>query len=120
MHDSFQKGYTYELTEPIGRNFHPDFKPELTPTQMLALGVFGGKYMTDCRKEFPKSWFVRAKLSPKHHDDKLNFFIRMPANPLKCGRKKAGLMKIMTHAVGFNGTVAIIWVDVCQLKTSDR
>lgn len=30
--------------------------------------------MTDCKKEFPKTWFTRAKLSPKHHDDTLNFF----------------------------------------------
>jgi len=32
---------------------------------MLTLGLFCGKYMTDCRKDFPASWFKRAKLSPK-------------------------------------------------------
>ncbi len=41
---------------------------------MLRLGVFGGKYMTDCRDEFPSSWFVHAKLSPKRRNPKLNFF----------------------------------------------
>ena len=55
VHDKFQEGYTYQLTEPTGRNFHPDFTPDLTPKEMLALGVFGGKYMTDCKKEFPKA-----------------------------------------------------------------
>ncbi len=74
VHDRMQKGYCYVLTKPAGRCFHPDFKPELTPRQMLALGVFGGKYMTDCRKEFPASWFVRARLSPARHDPALNFF----------------------------------------------
>jgi hypothetical protein len=41
---------------------------------MLSLGVFGGKYMTDCRAEFPRSWFARARLSPKRKDPSLNFF----------------------------------------------
>ncbi len=83
VNDTFQKGYKYELTEPVGRNFHPDFKPELTPKEMLALGVFGGKYMTDCQNEFPKSWFTRAKLSPEHHDDTLNYFHKHASQPLK-------------------------------------
>jgi hypothetical protein len=49
VNDLMQTGYSYQLTEPEGENFHPDFKPELSPAQMLAMGVFGGKYMTDCR-----------------------------------------------------------------------
>lgn len=47
-----QKNYRYELSEPEGKNFDKDFKPDLIPKQMLALGVFGGKYMTDCKKNF--------------------------------------------------------------------
>ena len=82
VHDRMQKNYQYCLTEPIGRNFHPEFKPELTPKQMLELGVFGGKYMTDCRKEFPKSWFVKAKLSPEHRDPLQNFFGINASQPL--------------------------------------
>ena len=69
-----QGRYVYWLTEPIGLRFHPKFDPELTPKQMLEMGVFGGKYMTDCRDEFPKSWFVRAKLSPAGRDPRLNYF----------------------------------------------
>ena len=49
------------LTAPDGRDFAEEFRPELTPTEMLALGVFGGKYMTDCRDEFPASWFVERQ-----------------------------------------------------------
>jgi hypothetical protein len=69
-----QQDYRYELTEPAGRNFDPVFRPDLTPKQMLELGVFGGKYMTDTVEEFPKSWFVAAKLSPQGRDCTLNYF----------------------------------------------
>ena len=71
--DTMQKGF-YHLSEPIGQNFHPDFKPELTPKEMLELGVFGGKYMTDCTNEFPSDWFENAKLSPSGKDISLNYF----------------------------------------------
>ena len=60
-----QKDYKYKVEKGAGRSFDPDFKPELTPKQMLQMGVFGGKYMTDCKKEFPSNWFRKAKLSPK-------------------------------------------------------
>ena len=74
VNDRMQQEYVYYRTEPAGRNFAPVFTPELTPKQMLELGVFGGKYMTDCRNEFPKSWFANAKLSPRKYDAKLNYF----------------------------------------------
>jgi hypothetical protein len=74
VNDKMQRGYIYYRTEPVGRNFAPLFRPELTPKQMLQLGVFGGKYMTDCRREFPTSWFKRAKLSATRHDARLNYF----------------------------------------------
>jgi hypothetical protein len=88
VNDKMQKNFHYELTEPVGKNFHPEFKPELTPQEMLELGIFGGKYMTDCRKEFPTSWFKRAKLSPEKHDPKLNFFGISASQPLSVWRKK--------------------------------
>ena len=74
VNDRMQRNYVYFRTEPIGRNFADDFQPQLTPREMLALGVFGGRYMTDCRREFPASWFTRAMLCPTHHDAKLNCF----------------------------------------------
>ncbi len=74
VNDRMQRGYVYALTAPIGRRFDPQFDPELTPKQMLALGVFGGKYMTDCRGEFPASWFAGARLSPSRRDCSLNYF----------------------------------------------
>lgn len=69
-----QSEYEYFLTEPIGKNFHFEFQPQLTPFQMLELGVFGGKYMTDCKNEFPSEWFVKAKLCSEYHNPQLNFF----------------------------------------------
>ena len=83
-----QKRFRYVLTEPVGKNFDPEFKPELTPKQMLSLGIFGGKYMTDCRKEFPSDWFRKAKLCPRRHDPKLNYFGINASKPLSYWRKK--------------------------------
>jgi hypothetical protein len=51
--DKMQQGYRYELSAPAGRDFDPQFRPDLTPDQMLELGVFCGKYLTDCRDEYP-------------------------------------------------------------------
>ena len=41
------------------------FKPQLSPKKMLELGVFGGSYFSRKINEYPKSWFVKAKLSKK-------------------------------------------------------
>jgi hypothetical protein len=88
VHDRMQRGYVYFRTAPVGRNFHPLFRPQLTPKEMLALGVFGGKYMTDCRLEFPASWFKRARLSPERHDPTLNCFGVSASQPLAVWRAK--------------------------------
>jgi hypothetical protein len=93
VNDKMQKGYRYVLSEPEGKNFPPEFKPELTPKQMFGLGVFGGKYMTDCGKEFPKDWYVNAKLCPEKHDPKLNYFGVNASQPLSVWRKKGWIYK---------------------------
>jgi hypothetical protein len=83
-----QADYSYVLSQPTGKNFSPDFKPELTPQQMLELGVFGGKYMTDCKDEFPSSWFKKAKFCHDYHNPKLNFFQTNASQPLSVWRQK--------------------------------
>ena len=88
VNDQMQRGYRYLLTEPAGRNFHPEFDPELTPKEMLEMGVFGGRYMTACRDEFPVSWFTKAKLCSERHDSKLNFFGINASKPLSYWRQK--------------------------------
>jgi hypothetical protein len=88
VNDRMQKNYSYELTAPEGRAFDPEFQPELTPKEMLALGVFGGKYMTDTATEFPQSWFSKAKLSPKGRDPSLNYFGVDASQPLLEWKRK--------------------------------
>ncbi len=82
VNDKMQQEYVYYLTENEGQGFHPEFKPELTPKQMLECGVFGGKYLNDCQQEFPESWFINAKLSPEKKDIKLNYFSVDASQPL--------------------------------------
>jgi hypothetical protein len=93
VNDLMQKGYVYVLTEPVGRNFQPLFRPQLTPAQMLELGVFGGKYMTDCTVEFPDSWFRRAKLCSQWHDPAKNFFGINASKPLSYWKKKGWIYR---------------------------
>ncbi len=88
VHDKMQQGYSYELTKPEGKEFDPEFKPDLSPKKMLELGIFGGKYMTDCRNEFPSEWFTKAKLCSQRHDPKLNYFGVNASKPLWYWKKK--------------------------------
>lgn len=83
VNDRMQQGYRYVRSAPMGRDFDPDFRPELIPAEMLALGVFCGKYMTDCRDEFPASWFRDARLAPDRPDCALNHFGVRASVPLR-------------------------------------
>ncbi len=70
--DSLQD-YAYNLSEPVGKNFAAEFKPDLTPQQMLELGVFGAHYFENEYNEFPTDWFQGAVLSDVHNPT-LNYF----------------------------------------------
>jgi hypothetical protein len=86
--DLMQHGYAYRRVARVGGDFHADFSPQLTPPQMLALGVFGGKYMTDCAREFPHAWFEQARLCPERHDPALNCFGVNASQPLSVWRQR--------------------------------
>jgi len=88
VNDLMQQDYAYQTTEPLGKNFDPEFTPQFTPPELLKLGIFGGKYMTDCQDEFPKSWYVYAKLSKTKRDPKLNYFGVNASQSLYEWRKK--------------------------------
>lgn len=87
VNDKMQSDYHYTLTRPPGRDFAPDFNPELTPARLLSMGVFGGRYMTDCRDEFPASWYRRAKIS-QQRDPALNYFGVNASKPLAYWQSK--------------------------------
>lgn len=88
VNDKMQQDYVYLLSEPLGKNFDPEFNPELTPKEMLELGVFGGKYMTDCKAEFPVEWYNNAKLCAEKHDSNLNFYGINASQPLRVWKSK--------------------------------
>jgi hypothetical protein len=90
VHDDMQRGYTYECVEPIGKNFDPEFEPDLTPKEMLELGVFGGLYLRASDGEFPKTWFTHAKLQKEgehKRNPKLNYFGVNASQPLAVWQK---------------------------------
>lgn len=85
--EPYQTGYEYALTEPVGKNFDPDFRPDLTPKQMLQAGIFAGNYFSEVPREFPADWFTGVKLSSRA-DKELNYFKVMASQPLSVWQKK--------------------------------
>ncbi len=91
VNDTMQRGYAYKLTVPAGKKFDPGFTPAFSPKEMLALGVFEGKYMNDCRKEFPADWLTKAKLSDEP-DASINYFGVKSRQPLSVWREKGWII----------------------------
>lgn len=84
----YQKGYSYMLTEPVGKNFDPEFTPDLNPKQMLKLGIFGGDYFNTRPKEFPSDWFTGVELSTNGAKTQLNCFGVNASQPLAEWQRK--------------------------------
>ncbi len=74
VNNKMQKNYSYKLVQPVGKNFEYGFKPFFSPRKMLEMGVFEGKYLNDCKNEYPKEWFLKAKLSPIKANPSINYF----------------------------------------------
>lgn len=90
--DKMQQGYQYDYSAPMGEDFADSFKPELTPKQMLELGVFEGHYLNDCQMEFPADWFVKAKISLDRPNVCLNYFKVKSRMSLKDWQKKGWIV----------------------------
>lgn len=86
--ETYQKGYSYVLTEPVGKNFAVAFKPQLSPKQMLHLGVFGGDYFNQVPKEFPADWFDGVELSTNGPKAELNYYKVNASQPLSVWQQK--------------------------------
>ena len=91
--DLMQLDYVYFLTEQVGKKIHPEFRPQLSPKEMLELGVFGGKYMSDCTAEFPVDWFDKARLCSEIHNPELNLFGVNASQTLAEWRRKGWIYK---------------------------
>ena len=85
--DQMQDGYSYRLETQMNDQFAVNFQPCYSPKEMLEMGVFEGKYCTDCRPEFPSDWFENAKTS-HHADPSLNYFGVKSRQPLSEWRRK--------------------------------
>lgn len=97
VNDRMQKNYTYEITAKEGdwKDEYPDFTPDLSPKEMLSLGVFEGKYFNDCRNEFPSSWFKDIKSAgvDGEPDESLNHFKVKSRQPLSIWKKNGWIHK---------------------------
>ena len=92
VNDKMQQNYAYKISEPEGKNFAPNFKPELSPKQMLELGVFEGHYLNDCQNEFPKHWFENAKICLKEANIDCNYFKVKSRQPLSMWQQKGWII----------------------------
>lgn len=96
VNNKMQRGYRYEITESPGKNFDPSFKPDLTPKEMLELGVFGGVYLRDATHEYPSSWFKKARFAPKDtmkRSANVNYFGVNASQPLSVWKKNGWIYK---------------------------
>ena len=121
VNDRMQSGYRYErVSSLIGRNFHPEFRPELTPKQMLELGVFCGKYMPDAWKEFPTSWFTRGPSCRRTPATATSTILAwMPVNHCQCGAGRVRFIRRSARMVPM-GIAATTWAGECQRRMRDR
>ncbi len=89
VNDGWQRNYAYVLSKREGKDFSPEFEPELTPKEMLELGVFGGVYFCDKPKELPAQWFKRARLTEDAKPNPmLNLFEISASQSLETWQKK--------------------------------
>ena len=102
--------YSYVLEADPGTDFDPRFTPYCTPGEMLALGVFEGKYLNDCTSEFPREWFLYADalgtLSPGSPNIACNCFKVKSRQPLSVWRENGWVTGRAKKATGARSILA--------------
>lgn len=89
--DRMQTGYRYRIAAAAGQEFDSGFMPRFSPREMLALGVFEGKYCNDCKGELPAEWFAGAKIATTP-DPALNRFGVKSRQPLGEWRRRGWIV----------------------------
>ena len=92
VHDQMQRDYQYQITARAGADFAPGFAPHFPPGEMLAMGVFEGKYCNDCRAEFPAQWYEKARISAQP-DLELNYFGIKSRKPLSYWKDRGWIIE---------------------------
>lgn len=91
VNDKMQRDYSYRLDAATGEDFALGFNPCFSPQQMLEMGIFEGKYCTDCQEEFPAEWFANAKIN-QIADEKINYFGVKSRQPLSVWKEKSWII----------------------------
>lgn len=91
VNDLMQKNYSYVIEATEGEDFADGFAPDLSPEEMLEMGVFEGKYCNDCRDELPSCWFKNARISDIA-DPSLNYFKIKSRQPLAVWQEKGWII----------------------------
>lgn len=86
--DLMQRGYSYELVRPIGDLSDLGILPQVSPAEMLAMGVFEGRYLNDCIGELPREWLLNARVSLAGPDPSVNFYGQKSRSSLSEWREK--------------------------------
>jgi hypothetical protein len=62
--------------------------------------VFSGRYLNDCKDEFPSDWFENAKLSKNGKDPSLNYFSIKASMSLKHWKEKGWFQWYVRYYMG--------------------
>jgi len=93
VNNKMQRNYEYVIAATTGGDFMKGFEPHFSPSEMLALGIFEGRYLNSCNTEYPESWLENVKLVDEP-DPAPNYFGVKSRQPLNVWRQKGWIMDL--------------------------